>query len=120
MGLPAFINLWIGRTAERFGYHIQRIDRKPHISANAIELALALTRSNSPNPVIVQIGAFDGSFQDPLKDVLDSEDNYGKAVLVEPQPTAVSRLKSTYQKHTKVMIEPSVVGVQEGTSTLYT
>jgi len=120
MGIPSFINLWIGRTAEHFGLHIQRTGNKPCISADAIALALALIRPKSPRPTIVQIGAFDGSFQDPLRNILNSKADYENAVLVEPQQHAVTQLKSMYQDYSNVTIEPSAIGTQDGTIKLYT
>ncbi len=114
MKLPSF-NLWIGQTAERLGFHIQRQSKKRQITVSAIPLALALIHRKYSHPLIVQVGAFDGTFQDPLCYFLSDSIHFHKAVLVEPQQAACEKLIALHSKNHRVVIEPSAISTSEGT-----
>ena len=66
----------------------------------------------------VQIGAFDGEFDDPLAVLIRK---YGwRGVLVEPQPAAVARLQENYADQPQLSFENAAIGDAERSVTMYT
>jgi FkbM family methyltransferase len=66
----------------------------------------------------VQVGAFDGVVQDPLRKYITK---YGwRGVLVEPQARAASRLHELYQGSDRVVVLQAAVDGEAGKRTLFT
>jgi len=66
----------------------------------------------------VQIGAFDGEVQDPLRKYIAAEGWRG--VMVEPQPRAAERLRALYGEGGDVRVLQAAVDAQAGSRVLYT
>jgi putative sugar O-methyltransferase len=69
------------------------------------------------DPFFVQIGAHDGTQQDPLQDVILR--NEWPGILVEPVPFVFQRLQANYGHIPGVILENVAVGVEDGTLPLY-
>ena len=67
---------------------------------------------------IVQIGAFDGEFHDPLSSVFLTHQD-ATALLVEPQPQAFERLRERFAGQHDVLLENVAVSNEDGTAFLY-
>lgn len=65
----------------------------------------------------LQIGAFDGEGDDDLRALVVEHGLRG--VLVEPQPTAFSRLRQTYRDQPQVTLLQAAIAEREGTRALY-
>jgi FkbM family methyltransferase len=65
----------------------------------------------------VQIGAFDGEFDDPIAHLVRT---YGwQGVLVEPQPAAFERLRQNYADQRQLKFENVAIGENDGDVALY-
>jgi FkbM family methyltransferase len=111
------INYHIGNLMRRRGYAVVREHRQPLCTLNVLLLAIRLLQSRRQSLSIVQIGAFDGDSNDPLKEVV--RDPGSKVVLVEPQPGPCELLVSRYAHHPWVHIENSAVGSEDGTIAMF-
>ncbi len=91
---------------------------------NALELAVShalLKHIRSQHDLseftVVQVGAFDGSSFDPIRNYILE---YGlRAVLIEPQPDIFERLVKSYEGQARVTFENAAISYKEGTATLY-
>jgi FkbM family methyltransferase len=93
-----------------------RID--PESSGHPLELVFQILRSGSSVPCIVQIGASDGSLNDPLADFLSSSDC--RAVLVEPLPGAYQRLIERHSSRPHVVCRQSAIDASNGKRPIFT
>ncbi len=67
---------------------------------------------------VLQIGAFDGDFDDPIAGLIRK---YGwRGLLVEPQPRAFEQLRKNYSDQTQLTFENAAIGDHDGTVKLYT
>lgn len=66
----------------------------------------------------IQVGAFDGVSNDPIRPLVAR--HHWRGVLVEPQPEAFAALRRTYADQPQVRLVNAAVGVEPGTQTLYT
>jgi len=66
---------------------------------------------------ILQIGAHDGFFYDPIYNIIQSFKNKTKLLLVEPQADVMTFLKRNYAFHQNVLFDTSVVG--DGKQTMF-
>ena len=71
----------------------------------------------NPQGVLIQIGAFDGVTVDPLLPFINSGN--WKAILVEPQKIAYTKLVSLYSKNRNVSIENVAIHKNDGFINLY-
>jgi FkbM family methyltransferase len=67
---------------------------------------------------IVQIGANDGVMCDPLRPFLKTPGNYN-AILIEPLPYYVEKLRQLYKSRSDVSIVQAAIGSKDETRTLY-
>jgi FkbM family methyltransferase len=74
--------------------------------------------NNSEDKFIVQIGANDGVQNDPLRKYFTKQDNY-KAILIEPIPYYVSKLKNLYEGRQDIKILQNACSEFGETNTLY-
>lgn len=104
---------------EYIGYTVVRSHRYPQANLNLLELGCLLVSSiKSERLKIVQIGAFDGEFHDPLSSVfLNHQD--AAALLVEPQPQAFERLRDRFAGRHDVLLENVAIANRDGTAPLY-
>ena len=69
------------------------------------------------NPVVVQVGAFDGTSGDPLTSFLQLR--RARALLLEPQPNPYSALCTAYVSHDFVTPVNAALGPKDGVDTMY-
>lgn len=111
------INYHIGNLVRRRGYAVVREHRQPLCTLNVLLVAIRLLQSRRQSLSIVQIGAFDGDSNDPLKEII--KEPCSKVVLVEPQSGPCRMLVSRYAHHPWVHIENSAVGSEDGTVAMF-
>jgi FkbM family methyltransferase len=96
--------------------------RWPALNALALAVSHALLkhireRRDLSEFTVIQVGAFDGSTFDPVRNCILQ---YGlKAVLVEPQPDVFERLVTSYKGQANVTFENAAISKCEGIATLY-
>jgi len=66
------------------------------------------------NMNVVQIGANDGKFNDPIHRFLLENRYSTKALLIEPQPEIIPFLEENYKMHPHIKIVEGAVGTNEG------
>lgn len=71
-----------------------------------------------PGVNLVQVGALEGLDDDPLKEFLSRHPI--NSILIEPQPLAFSRLRSTYSGSRNITVCNSAIDVADGRRALYT
>jgi FkbM family methyltransferase len=71
----------------------------------------------NPQMTFLQIGAFDGVWEDDLRELVHKHNLRG--VLVEPQPAAFARLQQTYRNQRQVTLLQAAIAESEGTRDLY-
>jgi hypothetical protein len=92
--LKSSINRIIGRFLTNRGYQIKRSERIAGDKLNLLELGFALISSQVDGPLrVVQIGAYDGSYDDPLCGLMNGNVD---ALLVEPQKEVFDLLQRKY------------------------
>jgi FkbM family methyltransferase len=74
--------------------------------------------SNGHALEIIQIGANDGVKDDPLQGIIGQPGT--RALLVEPQPACVKKLKDKYKENPNVIVVEKAVGAESGKLTLFT
>jgi FkbM family methyltransferase len=96
--------------------------RWPAINALSLAVSAALFKhvraGRDPSQfTIIQIGAFDGSAADPVRNYIET---YGlKALLVEPQPDIFERLVKSYKGNPNVMFENAAISSNNGEAVLH-
>ena len=112
------IRFHVGQLAAKNGYKIVRDYKFPETHGNLLQLGLALLKAKVPGPIqVVQVGAFDGQFADPLAKIL--QDERVTAVLVEPQKKPFESLTKRYASNSRIRLVNGVVAAKEGKATLY-
>jgi FkbM family methyltransferase len=110
------------RVLRRFGWALTAVP-KPLLWTPAarleptFELVMADYLTRNPDPFVVQVGAFNGVDNDPLRAFVVRHDLRG--VLVEPQPEPFAELTRTYDGCKRVKLRRAAVGLRSGTATLY-
>lgn len=66
---------------------------------------------------VLQIGAYDGKFDDPIAGLIRKYGWHG--LLVEPQIQAFEQLRENYRDQTQLRFENAAVGDHDGTLTMY-
>lgn len=84
-----------------------------------LEAALSGLLSARTSINIVQVGANDGKWGDPIHDFIMSERSATRLLLSEPQPEIAALLARTYASHPSVTIFPGAIAPQRGTLDLY-
>jgi FkbM family methyltransferase len=110
--------------ANKMGYRVTRIRGPflpwlpgPNISITELVFAV-LNNVRGGNVRFIQVGAYDGEFQDPLYNWICHHPWLG--VLVEPQPAMYERLIRLHASHPLVSVERAVVAEKTGKATLWT
>lgn len=68
---------------------------------------------------VIQIGANDGKWSDPLHPFLMAEANTTNVLFIEPQPEIAAILAETYDKHPSMAIFVGAVALEPGETRLY-
>ena len=106
---------WVG--LER-SYKPRALVRSPELLASSIvQYLIAHELQSTPDFCFMQIGAYDGAGDDDLREPVLRLGLRG--TLVEPQPAAFERLKTTYAGQPQVKLLNAAIADTEGTRTLY-
>lgn len=85
----------------------------------SLPFALAHLAARHDGPLqIVQVGAFDGTTNDPISDALERFDC--RAVLVEPQPRPFERLTALHRGNENVRLVNAAIDSRDGTRAMFT
>ncbi len=103
----------------RLGYEVSRLStRTPSDSPSAFHVALMALMSVRRRLRVVQVGANDGYFNDPLYPALSKYPDRTDILLIEPQKDLIPYLIETYRFHPSAIIHNGAIGAQ-GELTLY-
>jgi FkbM family methyltransferase len=89
----------------------------PVITLDPLDLLLSSYRARGEEINIVQVGACDGSNNDPINHYV--RQGMARAVLIEPNPFAFARLQKAYAGAEGVTLIQSAVGTHDGETFLY-
>lgn len=103
--------------ANRFGYRIEAI-RDTANPIDVFELIMQRLLSIKAEPYFVQVGAYDGVADDPLRPFILHYPLRG--ILLEPQPRVFQRLIANYQGRENLEFENAAISDHDGTATFYT
>ncbi|MFW6012071.1 MAG: hypothetical protein ACOC92_00005, partial [bacterium] len=92
-----------------FGLEIRRKGRFP-ASFDLLEVVLEVMASSWDMLNVVQVGANDGSHDDPIHNFLIDRRDCTAALLVEPQPEIIPYLEKAYAGHPNVSIFNGAIG----------
>jgi FkbM family methyltransferase len=101
----------------KLGYDIVRYVHTPEQPFNVLRLIVDAQVAAGRTIRFVQIGANDGVFQDPIRDLVVKHRLRG--VLVEPLPDLFARLRANYNGQPGLAFEQCAVGEHDGEATLY-
>lgn len=116
------LNYYVGQAIQKLGYSVIRVDRIPQSTLNLSLLAVKALFINTDRQrklTIVQLGAYDGRFEDALQPILRSSIDY-QAILVEPQPKPFSDATETYVSDQRVRVVNAAITESDGVISLYT
>ncbi len=83
-----------------------------------LELSVAHVMRVHPDLAFLQVGAFDGLTNDPIRPLVE---RYGlRGVVVEPQAGAFEALRSRYAAHSRVTVVNAAISDANGVRDLYT
>jgi len=106
-----------GRSQRRNKPQILRRQQRLEIQT-PLELIAAYSALAEREFFFLQIGAFDGSFDDPIASLVRKY--RWRGVLVEPQPGAFAKLQVNYADQSQVSFENAAIAAEDGETTLYT
>jgi FkbM family methyltransferase len=89
----------------------------PVATLEPLHLLLAALEARGEAITILQIGACDGSTNDPIHHFV--EKGVARAILIEPNPYAFIRLQKTYAGVPNVTLMQAAIGDQDGEAPLY-
>lgn len=77
---------------------------------SVLEIALEAAASSGEPLHVVQVGANDGYYSDPIHQFLMSHREHTRALLIEPQPEIIRYLEAAYIEHPHIAIFNGAVG----------
>jgi FkbM family methyltransferase len=107
----------VQRTANHFGYRIERLVDVDEAPLDVLDLAVHRLMAERPDLFFLQIGAHDGVCDDPLRKYVTRY--HWRGLLVEPQPKVFARLVENYRGEPQLRFENAAVAERDGTRTLY-
>lgn len=106
-----------------FGLQLIRKSARSHTSESALwsplEGALHGALSARGELRVVQVGANDGKWNDPIHRFLMRSRTSTRVLLIEPQPEIASILEETYRGHGSTTVFQGVIATESGTLVLY-
>jgi FkbM family methyltransferase len=90
---------------------------RPTLTLSPLDLVLICYGSQGGMPTVVQVGACDGVENDPLRFLLLK--GRARAILVEPNPFAFTRLQKTYAGVPNVTLIQAAIGEHDGEVDFY-
>lgn len=109
----------IRRFLSCFGFELQRKRTSKHTAWTPLEGVLHGLLSAKTQLSVVEIGANDGKWKDPIHRFLRQEMGSTQVLLIEPQPEIARMLAETYRDHEAVEIFEGAVASVSGELTLY-
>jgi len=91
------------------GLTITKIEA-PRKECDALEVLLSGVIALEERITIVQVGANDGHYGDPIYKFVMSNKSCTKILLIEPQPDIIKHLEDTYEKHQESIIYNGAIG----------
>ena len=82
-------------------------------SCNTFEAVLQSIVASEKMINVVQVGANDGSHNDPIYAFLMENKEFTKALLIEPQPDIIQYLKNAYTAHPNISIFNGAIGADD-------
>ena len=107
----------IKRTLRKAGIEISYVshDYKPELYDTILSTAIAVQSSFN----IVQVGANDGKYNDPIYDFIKEYKDRTNIILVEPQKELISHLEDNYSYHPSSEVYNKAIGTDESKIRLY-
>jgi FkbM family methyltransferase len=104
-------------TLHKFGIEISYIspDYKPDLYDTILSTAISVQSSFN----IIQVGANDGKYNDPIYEFVKKYDNRTNIILIEPQEELIPYLKDNYSYHSSSEVYNKAIGSNESTIQLY-
>lgn len=111
----------VNQVLKRLGLKIVSADRLRRLKSrsSAFEAACLALLSSSERINIVQIGANDGKWGDPLFDFAQRFSDRTELLLCEPQPELVTKLRVNYRMHPGVRVFEGAIGRSNSDLRLY-
>lgn len=110
--MPKLIKMGINSILAKFGYEVRR-KNKPARSCNSLEIMMQGIIAVMGTINVVQVGANDGSHNDPIHGLLTTNLNHTRALLIEPQHDIIQYLKNAYLSHPDITIFNGAIGADE-------
>ncbi len=109
------IESWVQNSLRRLGVDIKYVNRgynNPKMYINSLTGAISVKKPFN----IIQVGANDGKYNDPIYDFVKEYKNATNIMLVEPLETVRPYLEEHYSYHPSVEIVNKAIGDQESSS----
>ena len=107
---------WLTDLLAGAGYKIRRNTPKP--TGELASIAFKLFQLTSTKDLVLQVGALEGRFNDPIADLLLTGPN--PALLVEPHSSNFGALQTRYRNYPHIDIVNAAIGDIDGSTRLYT
>ena len=104
----------VSETLERVGIDISYVGKNSEKYKNVLEGAISVRKPLN----IIQVGANDGKYNDPIYDFVKANKNTTNIILIEPLETLIPYLEDNYEYHPSVEILNKAVGDGGGTSSI--
>jgi len=102
------LNYHVGRLITRLGFTLLPTYKIPKNNGNLLEYILKMPDTQKRIKTLIQIGGYDGDYEDPLKKALNKQ-NKAKIFIIEPQEKCVKVLEKKYRLNTNVKIIPVAI-----------
>ena len=113
------INYIIGKILKKIGFTILPNYKLPENNGNLLQYTTDLLVSQGRIKTIVQIGGYDGEFEDNLKEIIKNTNNNIQIFIIEPQQKCVEKLKSKYKTKKEVTVIPVAISDQLGQAKMF-
>jgi len=114
--MKQFAKQWLTDLLAAAGYEIRRNTPKP--TGELASIAFKLFQLQNPNDLVLQVGASEGHFNDPIAELLLTGPN--PALLVEPDPSNFAALEARYRNSPRIEVVNAAIGDIDGSTLLYT
>jgi len=95
--------------------YVNNTVRNPEKYINVLEGAISVRKPLN----IIQVGANDGKYNDPIYEFVKKRKNSTNIILIEPLEMLIPYLKENYEYHPSAEIFNKAVGERENTSSIY-
>ena len=109
--------LALNRLVGRFGYKIEKAVNLGDAAIDVFDLAVRCVMARTTDFFFIQIGAHNGSDDDPIREYVTRY--HWKGILVEPQPAVFRELVANYHQEPQLVFEHAAVAEKDGTAEMY-